>query len=274
MCLAAAAAFPAGATRASGQAAPAAAPPATVTYVANSGFLIRAGGKAILIDALFDGFPGAYVAPAAVREPLLAGRAPFDGIDLILATHRHADHFSAAAVRQALASNPRAVFVGPAATVAALADSSGRARALDPAEGRRAETEVNGIRIEAMRLSHGTPPPGSPGIVNLGYLVTVGGLKLFHTGDIDWQIVTPALLTSLGIPDEHVDVAFVPHFYLAVPFPLPFVVEGIRSRFLVASHLQYTDEPLNAERIQRNFPNAVLLRTEGESWVVPAASNR
>jgi hypothetical protein len=128
---------------------------------------------------------------------------------------------------------------------------------------------VNGIRIEAMRLSHGTPPPGRPDIVNLGYLVTVGGLKFFHTGDIDWQIVTPELLTSLGIPGEHVDVAFVPHFFLAVPLPLPFVVEGIRSRFLVASHLQYTDEPVNAERIRRNFPNAVLLRTEGESWTMP-----
>jgi L-ascorbate metabolism protein UlaG (beta-lactamase superfamily) len=269
VCLAAAAAFSASATVASGQAAPTAAPPASVTYVANSGFLIQAGGKKILIDALFDGFPGSYAPPVAVREPLLAGLPPFDGIDLILATHRHGDHFSAAAVRQALASNPRAVFVGPAATVATLADSSGRARALDPAEGRRAETEVNGIRIEAMRLSHGTPPPGRPDIVNLGYLVTVGGLKFFHTGDIDWQIVTPELLTSLGIPGEHVDVAFVPHFFLAVPVPLPFVVEGIRSRFLVASHLQYTDEPVNAERIRRNFPNAVLLRTEGESWTMP-----
>jgi L-ascorbate metabolism protein UlaG (beta-lactamase superfamily) len=267
--LAAAAAFSAGAADAAGQAAPTAAPPASVTYVANSGFLIQAGGKKILIDALFDGFPGSYAPPAAVREPLLAGLPPFDGIDLILATHRHGDHFSAAAVRQALASNPRAVFVGPAATVAALADSSGRARALDPAEGRRAETEVNGIRIEAMRLSHGTPPPGRPDIVNLGYLVTVGGLKFFHTGDIDGQIVTPALLTSLGIPGEHVDVAFVPHFFLSGPGPIPFVTDGIRPRYVVASHLQYTDAPVNDTQIRRNFPNAVILWTEGESWTMP-----
>ena len=157
----AAATFSAGATVASGQGAPPAAPPASVTYVANSGFLIHSGGKGILSDALFDGFPGGYLVPAAVREPLLAGRAPFDGIDLILATHDHADHFSAAAVRRALASNPRAVFVGPAA-VAALAELSDRARALNVAEGRRESVAVNGIRVEAMRLSHWTPPPGAP----------------------------------------------------------------------------------------------------------------
>jgi L-ascorbate metabolism protein UlaG (beta-lactamase superfamily) len=274
MCLAAAAALSTGAAPALGQAAPTGAPPASVTYIGNSGFLIRAGGKAILIDALFDGFPGGYVVPSGVREPLLAGRAPYDGIDLILATHDHADHFSAAAVRRVLASNPRAVFVGPVNAAAALADVGGRARALDPAEGRRAETEVEGIRVEAMRLSHGTPPAGVPDIGNLGYLVTVGGMKFFHTGDIDYQIVTPALLASLGIPDEHVDVAFVPHFYLGGPGPIPFVVEGLRPRFVVASHLQYTDTPVNGEQIRRNFPNAVLLWGEGERWTVPAGTSR
>lgn len=269
VCMVATAALSAGAAGAKGQAASTGAPPASVTYVGNSGFLIRAGGKKILIDALFDGFPGGYAVPAAVREPLLAGRPPFDGIDLILATHDHADHFSAAAVRRALASNPQAVFVGPTATVAALPDAGDRARALDVAEGRRVGMEVGGIRVEAMRLSHGTPPPGTPDIVNLGYLVTVGGLKFFHTGDIDYQLVTPALLQSLGIPGEHVDVAFVPHFYLGGPGPIPFVTEGIRPRYVVASHLQYTDVRANEALIRRNFPNAVLWRTEGETWGVP-----
>ena len=86
--------------------------------------------------------------------------------------------------------------------------------------------------------------------------------------------MTPALLTSLGIPGEHVDVAFVPHFFLGGPGPVPFVTEGIRPRYVVASHLQYTDAPVNEAIIRRNFPSAVLLRTEGESWAVPAAGYR
>jgi len=256
--------------RASSQVVPPAAAPAnSVTYVANSGFLLRAGGKAILIDALFDGFPGAYTIPASVRDPLLAGHAPYDGIDLILATHDHGDHFSAAAVRRALESNPRAVFVGPAAAVAALPGLGDRARALEVAVGQRGTLEVNGIRIDAMRLSHGTPPPGRPDIVNLAYLVTVGGVKFFHTGDIDVRVIPTSYLQGLGVPDDHVDVAFVPHFLLSVPVPLPFVTEGIRPRFVVASHLQYTGAPPNEDQIRRNFSTAVLLRTEGERWVIP-----
>jgi len=260
----------AGPARGSSQVVPPVAPPAnSVTYVGNSGFLLRAGGKAILIDALFDGFPGGYTIPASVREPLLARLPPFDGIDLILATHDHGDHFSAAAVRRALESNPRAVFVGPAAAVAALTGLGDRARALEVAEGQRGTLEVNGIRIDAMRLSHGTPPPGRPDIVNLAYLVTAGGVKFFHTGDIDVNVIPISYLQGLGVPDDHVDVAFVPHFLLGLPFPLPFVTEGIRPRFVVASHLQYTGTPLDEDQIRRNFPTAVLLRTEGERWVIP-----
>jgi len=260
----------AGSARGSSQVVPPAAAPAnSVTYVANSGFLLRAGGKAILIDALFDGFAGGYTIPASVREPLLAGRPPFDGIDLILATHDHGDHFSAAAVRRALESNPRAVFVGPAAAVAALAGLGDRARALEVAEGQRGTLEVNGIRIDAMRLSHGTPPPGRPEIVNLAYLVTAGGVRFFHTGDIDVNVIPMSYLQGLGVRDDHVDVAFVPHFLLGLSGPLPFVTEGIRPRFVVASHLKYTGTPLDEGQIRRNFPTAVLLRTEGERWVIP-----
>ncbi len=242
---------------------------ASVTYVGNSGFLIRAGGKKILIDALFDGFPGGYVVPPAVSGPLLAGLPPFEGIDLILVTHRHGDHFSAAAVQRALASSPGAAFVGPADVVSALSGVEGRATALEVPEGQRRSLEVRGISIAAMPLSHGTPPAGRPGIVNLAYVITVGGVKFLHTGDIDVNAIPLSYLQSLGIPDERVDVAFVPHFLLSTPVPIPWVTEGLRPRVVVASHLQYTggDTP-NAERIRRNFPTAVVFTAEGESWVV------
>jgi len=242
--------------------------PNTVTYVGNSGFLLRAGGKKILIDAIFDGFPGGYTVPAAVTEPLLAGRAPYDGIDLILATHRHADHFSAPSVRRVLEASPGAVFVGPDDAVAPLADLGNRARALDVPEGERRTVEVNGITIVAMRLSHGNPPAGRPGIVNLAYLVTAGGVKFFHTGDIDLNSIPRSYLVSLRLWDDSVDVAFVPHFLLSIPDAAPFVTEAIRPRFVVASHAQYTGQAPDSGQIMRNHPNAVLLTTEGASWTV------
>ena len=263
--LATASALASAAVSASGQGVPpVAAERATVTYLGNSGFLISAGGRKILIDALFDGFQGGYVAPPSVSEPLRAGRPPFDGIDLILATHDHGDHFGAAAVRRALESNREAVFVGPAATVSALGGFEGRTIALEVPRGQRRSLEVRGISIAAMPLSHGMTR-----MVNLGYVVTVGGVKFLHTGDAAVEDIPIPLLRSLGLPDERIDVAFVAHFLLSSRAPLPreWVTEGLRPRTVVASHYRYT-EPPDTVRIRRNFPTAVVFGREGESWVV------
>jgi len=266
--LASAFALAAVASPAAAQAAPTGGPPpAAVTYVGNSGFLIEAGGRKILVDALFDGFPGRYALPAAVRAPLLAGSPPYDGIDLIVATHDHADHFGAAAVLAALRANPGAVFVGPTAATASLSGVDGRFRGLEVPDGERRTLEVNGVSVTAMPLLHGRPPAGRPGIVNLAYLITVGGLKFLHTGDVSVENVPISVLHSLGVRDERVDVAFVPHFLLSTPARLRWVTEGIGARTVVASHYQYTEPPDTAQ-IRRAVPSAVVFRTEGERWTV------
>jgi len=244
------------------------APTNSITYVGNSGFLIRVGDKKVLVDAVFEGFPGSYAPPASVQDLVLNGRAPFDNIDLMLATHSHADHFTPAAVSRSLQSNPRAVFVGPPDTVAQVTGAAGRATALDVPDGQRRTLQVNGMSIDAMPLSHGTPPPGQPGLVNLAYVVTVGGMTFLHTGDIDASIIGHEALRTLVAPGDRIDVAFVAHFLLSTPGPLPLVTQGIHARFVVASHLQYTDRPPDFAQIRRNFPDAVLLKTEMESWAI------
>ncbi len=63
----------------------------SITYVANFGFLIWAGEKKVLVDALFNKSRGH---PGLVGD----GNAPFDDIDLVLVAHGDRDHFSARAV--------------------------------------------------------------------------------------------------------------------------------------------------------------------------------
>jgi L-ascorbate metabolism protein UlaG (beta-lactamase superfamily) len=244
--------------------------PESVTYIGNSGFLIRAGGKKILIDALFDGERPGYVLPGVVKQAVTSGKAPFDGIDLVLATHVHADHFAPAPVRRCLANNPRAVFAGPPETTDTLAKLGARAITLNVPDGRRERFEINGITVDAMPLSHGIPPPGVMAPVNLGYLIAVGGFKFFHTGDVDPRVGGVEAYRSLGLPAEHVDVAFIQHFYLGTPpGPHPFVTEGIGARFVVVSHLENTDSGPNYAQIQRAVPNAIVLRKELDTWPIP-----
>ena len=251
----------------------------SITYVANSGFLIWAGEKKVLVDALFDKFRGYPGAPTLVRD----GKAPFDDIDLVLATHRDWDHFSASAVSRCLKSNPRAAFVAPADAARQVTGFDGRVYPVEVAEGQRRHLAVNGIGIDAMLLPHAGVllPHAGVAPVNLGYLITIGNRKFFHTGDISAEVATAAYMKPFNLPAEHIDVAFVPHYFLSTQAPLRLVTESIQPRVVFASHVQgrrllglvsgilySNDKPPNAGQIKRNFPSAVVPRTGLESWPI------
>ncbi|MFQ5351382.1 MAG: MBL fold metallo-hydrolase, partial [Thermoanaerobaculia bacterium] len=88
------------------------APEVQVIYLANEGFLLEAGETKVLVDALFgEGLRGYPVVPAPIRAELEGARGRFAGVDLILASHFHGDHFDAAAVARHLRANPGAVFL-------------------------------------------------------------------------------------------------------------------------------------------------------------------
>lgn len=84
--------------------------PIELTYIANEGFLITGGGKKVLVDALLrEGIPESYLRPAPeTLKKMEASQPPFDGVDLVLATHFHRDHFNAGSVAAHLRANPRA----------------------------------------------------------------------------------------------------------------------------------------------------------------------
>ncbi len=242
-----------------------------------SGFLIWVGEKKVLVDAVFDGYPdpGVYAPPPVVQQPLRDGKAPFDDIDLVLATHSHPDHFSASAVSRCLKNNPRAAFVAPADAARQVTGFDGRVYPVEVAEGQRRHLAVNGIGIDAMLLPHAIGDPRRRSLtVNLGYLITIGNQKFFHTGDISAEVATAAYMKPFNLPAEHIDVAFVPHSFLSTQAPLPLVTESIQPRVLFASHvrrrrlLDLVDRSPNAGQIKRNFPSAIVPRTELESWPI------
>src|SRR5687768_3392502 len=66
----------------------------TITFLANEGVMLSAGGKKVLIDGLFLKYQSGFALPAdSTQRALQSARPPFDNVDLILATHRHGDHF-------------------------------------------------------------------------------------------------------------------------------------------------------------------------------------
>ena len=158
-----------------------------LTHVANEGVHVSTGARAVLIDALFDAPNPAYAAPAPdVLAKLIAGEAPFAGIELLLVTHNHPDHFRVAVVDRFLVAHPRVVMMAPADLVRALRDSAGnwpsyaaRVRSIDLRPGERTTEEWAGGRVLAFRTLHGRT---SESPMNLMYLVEMDGWTVFHEG--------------------------------------------------------------------------------------------
>jgi L-ascorbate metabolism protein UlaG (beta-lactamase superfamily) len=177
-------------------------PGAEVTYIANEGFLIAIGEQKIVVDGLFYGETINWChAPAPDTVELMrAAEGPFEGIDLILITHWHVDHFTPDLVLTHLSRNPDAVVVGSPQVVSRLRadpawadEHEARIREVDlPLFGSK-ELSIGEIRLEAHRIRHGAyaikdEQTGATrnkheDVENLAYLVEAGGAKLMHFGD-------------------------------------------------------------------------------------------
>jgi L-ascorbate metabolism protein UlaG (beta-lactamase superfamily) len=230
-----------------------------VTHVFNAGYLITVGDKRILIDALYEGYPEGILKPVVYAQP------PFDGVDLILATHEHRDHFSPQLVAKYMRENPHTIFISTKSAVRQLlaqdSDLRGRTKGVELNKGERRQIDVEGIGLEAIYLSHGVA-----GLLNLGFVITVDGAKLFHTGDLSPDHVRVSYLQDYGLPEEQLDVAFVPDFLLTMEEYHAHVTEGIQPRYVMPMHYPYEDPPVGVED---DFPNAFVFADTMQNWVLP-----
>ena len=187
-----------------------------VTYLANEGFLLESGKTAVLVDALFgDGLREYPVVPEALRADLEAARGRFAGVDLILASHAHADHFDAAAVARHLRANPDVAFLSNREVAAAVREEMGAAAAgreifgIYPERGESESRVAGGVELRVLNLSHGRLP-----IENLGLVISLGGIDVLHVGDTS---AAAAELRPYADELEVVDVWLLPDWLMGEP---------------------------------------------------------
>ncbi|GAC1331426.1 MAG: MBL fold metallo-hydrolase [Chloroflexota bacterium] len=177
-----------------------------LVWLGQSGFAVRMGDVTFLLDPFLSPNPDRIVPPAfSVRN----GR----GIDALLCTHEHLDHFDAGAVRSIAASSPEAVVIVPRPIVPLVAGLGIDERRIAGAQpGQR--IEVRGISVIPLPARHGVDVADaytfgqelSAGLYRyLGYVVEAGDVRIYHAGD---TILYEGMESALR--DLHVDVALLP----------------------------------------------------------------
>ena len=237
-----------------------------VTFVGNAGFMVEVGEKKILLDAIFEGIPG-YDQPQAVRALLWQALPPFEEADLILVSHSPGDHYYAEKIQAYLEMTPQAVFLSLPDAAGQITGLDERVIPIDLAEGETAQYEVNGMQVEAFYLSHGRVSGES--YPNLGFLVTVGDTRIFHTGDMSIFSVSLADLRAFGLPEREISLAFVPHFMMQSVSGVLLAQQGFNASYYFPIHYAYTTPAFDAEVVARYMPEAVVFAQEMESWVRP-----
>ncbi len=242
-----------------------------ITYIANEGVLVRGGGKTILIDGLHRlGNPLYQRPPTELLQALESATSPYDGIDFLVASHVHADHFDPISTARHLDHNSKALFFGTPQTVAALKTVAGvrapapqRLLAVMPKKGEWTPLLISGIKAEALHLAHGGR---FKDIENLGFILTIAGKRLLHIGDADTAVSN---FSPYRERLRQVDLAFIPYWYLLYDEGRRVVDEIIQPRVILVVHLPPAEAETEGRKILARYPNAVIFSEPLQTWEAP-----
>lgn len=236
--------------------------------LANEGFLVRAGEHELLIDAFVtEPYAGYACVPAELRAAMLAGKPPFDGVELALASHYHRDHFQAAAAAEFLRAHPETMFLSTPQVVDALVaelgedPAVGRIEALLPEARQTAETRAQETRVELIRLPH-SGGARTAFVENLGHVLELGGARMLHVGDADAQ--DPAV-DHYDLELRALDVALVPYWWLGDAAGVALARKLTGAKHLVAVHVPPAEFATVKAQLAALDPAILLFERAGES---------
>ena len=173
----------------------------SVTWYGQSGFRLAAGESRVLIDPFLSDRPDR-------RYPPPASAADFADVTLVLCTHEHADHLDLPFLREFCAVNSTATIVVPAPVVElAVGRGVDRSRLVGAAPGEEhRDRDMTVHPVPALHGMGGDKPvvyefsPGGGPVRFLGYVMEVGGIRFYHSGDCLIYPELPATLSALA-PD-------------------------------------------------------------------------
>jgi len=157
-------------------------------WLGQSGYLLRAGDRHLLIDPyLSDSLTQKYAStdkPHVRISERVIDPERLDFIDILTASHAHTDHLDPETLGPLFRVNPQLRFIVPASIAPLAAERAGIHEkaliGLDAGEG----VELEGITLHAIPAAHNSLDKDSEGRhFYLGYIIETCGIRIFHSGD-------------------------------------------------------------------------------------------
>jgi len=241
----------------------------TITYVANSGFLLSGGGNNILIDALFNEGFGQYDPPSDSLIKLMVDKVtPFNNVDLYLVTHNHGDHFYAPLVSDFLKEHFESILVSSNEVCDQVKDKNihkKHVKGISLSVGEYSDTVFNGIPLKIFRLKHTGDSTGVQ-ITDFAFLIDLNGVKIFHPGDItfEWD---KSILEKFNLEKENIDIMFIPYFDLSEA-SAKYIKEVIKPKNIVAIHFPPKEFKEASKKFLEVYPGGIVLEKPMDTKII------
>lgn len=218
----------------------------SIRYLANEGVMVSSTQGKVLFDPFFHNDFGQYQkVPEANRNQLFNQLPPFDGIDFIVISHAHEDHFSPEDVLRYLTLNKRCRLVAPQQAVAILKLEpsfnlvADRVVSVNLQKGQVAfEQRIGEVDFSAVRIPH-AGWPGRADIENLIVRVQLGDSSVMHFGDAD-----PAMMHFIEqkpfFARKELDLALPPYWFLTRESGINILNEIIKPSQIIGIHVPVT----------------------------------
>ena len=197
-----------------------------IEWLGHSGFLLEGDGKKIYIDP-YD----------LSEEPAFEDKA-----DILLITHEHFDHCSPEDIRKVRRSDSTTLIPENLSL-----QFKGDARRITEGDVLANGLEIKGTRIEVVP-AYNLDKPYHPRGLGVGYIVELGGIRIYHAGDCDFfpemkNIRTDVALLPIGgtyTMDEeeaaNAAAAISPKYVIPMHYGKPDVTDGDPEKFKALVH--------------------------------------
>jgi L-ascorbate 6-phosphate lactonase len=228
-----------------------------VWWTGNAGWVIKTSDVTIGVD--LDLSTSGKIQPPPVTAEQLAAE-----LDLLLVSHHHGDHCNTPTIK-ALAQGSRTTFVLPRTCLKRIAQFGvPENRIIVPEPGR--PFNAKGIRIEPIHAIHGnqefTVLTREPDFVdsirdNCGYVLSVGGKRIFHPGD--------SVLTEEQLALRNIDVLFVsPTVHNMYTDRSMILINRLQPAYIFPQHFGTFIETDDNSFWTRGYPDELKLRLSGD----------
>lgn len=219
----------------------------TVRYLANEGVMVVHGETKILFDPIFHYDPDTYQRlPQEMREAIMAGESPYDGVDGVFVSHYHPDHFSASGLLELMRAHSQIDLYAPAQAVsemrriAAASDEPvfKRVTIFDLQYGDAPVfVRKGGLLIEAVHVPHAGWPTGRTDVQNIAFRVTLEDTStVLHLGDADPRPVHFEQDAAFW-EERRIDLALPPYWFFLSEDGSEILEDHVYARHSIGIHV-------------------------------------